>query len=88
MPSCGRHCPPLLGHHRCCCLRLGRVCVRATQVSDVGMPASVIQAAAQLSGGRARPALDYLQYDAAVAPAIKYAFGNVFICEVGGDGTR
>lgn len=46
------------------------------------MSPAVLEAANRLSGGKARPAVDFLQYDPRVAPAVQYAFGNVFICQV------
>ncbi len=46
------------------------------------MSPAVLEAAQRLSGGKARPAVELLEYDAKMAPAVHYAFGNVFICQV------
>ncbi|PNH09256.1 Structural maintenance of chromosomes protein 2-1 [Tetrabaena socialis] len=54
------------------------------KVSYPQMHPSVAEAAARLSGGRARPALELLQFDPRVAPAVQYAFANVFICQDAG----
>lgn len=52
------------------------------QVNYPRMSPAVLEAAQRLSGGKARPAVELLQYDAKMAPAVHYAFGNVFICQV------
>ncbi len=41
-------------------------------------------AARQLSGGKAVPAMELLDYPPEVERAIKYAFGSVLICQVRG----
>lgn len=46
------------------------------------MSPAVIAAAQRLSGGSARPAVEFLDYEQRMAPAVLYAFGNVFICQV------
>lgn len=52
------------------------------QVRYSDMPSSVLAAAKQLGGGRAQPALQLVGYEAEVEAAIKYTFGNAFICQV------
>lgn len=52
------------------------------QVRYSDMPPSVLAAAKQLGGGRAQPALELVGYEPEVEAAIRYTFGNAFICQV------
>eukprot|EP00775_Hariotina_reticulata_P003904 gene3904-4158_t len=54
------------------------------QVRYSDMPSSVLAAAKQLGGGRAQPALQLVGCEAEVEAAIKYTFGNAFICQDAG----
>lgn len=45
---------------------------------------AVRAAAERLSGGKAQPALQLVGYPDEVEAAIKYAFGNVLVCQVRG----
>lgn len=47
------------------------------------MPKGLRQQAERLVGDAARPALDLVDYDPAVQPAMYHAFGRTFICKVG-----
>ncbi|GLI60880.1 hypothetical protein VaNZ11_003100 [Volvox africanus] len=74
-------------------LQKGQLKRRTTIIplNKVGYPqmsSAVLEAAQRLSGGKARPAVDFLEYDQHVAPAVHYAFGNVFICPDGGTAKR
>ncbi len=54
------------------------------QVSSHGPSATAQQAATRMSDGKATLALELVGYDAEVAAAMKYAFGNAFVCKVCG----
>ncbi|KAG2489543.1 hypothetical protein HYH03_011994 [Edaphochlamys debaryana] len=54
------------------------------KVSHPQMHPGVREAAARLSGGKAVPAVELLDFDQALAPAVHYAFGNVLVCQDGG----
>ncbi|GFR44483.1 hypothetical protein Agub_g5746 [Astrephomene gubernaculifera] len=58
--------------------------VPLNKVRGEPMRRELVEAAHRLSGGKARPAVDFLQFDPRFAPAVHYAFGNVFICQDGG----
>lgn len=60
------------------------MCCAVLQVRYSEMPASVLSAANKLGGGRAQPALQLVGYEGEVEAAIKYAFGNTFVCQVSG----
>jgi len=60
------------------------LCCAVLQVRYSEMPASVLSAANKLGGGRAQPALQLVGYEGEVEAAIKYAFGNTFVCQVSG----
>lgn len=47
-------------------------------------PKGVLDAAARLGAGRARPALELVGFDGGVQAAMKYVFGNTFVCQVRG----
>lgn len=45
-------------------------------------PAAVLSAAKKLGAGRARPALELVGFEGGVESAMKYVFGNTFVCQV------
>lgn len=51
------------------------------KVSSGGPSAAATKAAARLSSGKATLALELVGYQSEVAAAIKYAFGNAFVCQ-------
>lgn len=63
-----------------CTIISGAVCL---QIKYGETPASVLSAAKQLGGDKASAALELVGYDQEVQAAIKYVFGNAFICQVG-----
>ncbi len=68
-------------------LQRGRLQSRTTfvpldQVRYSELKPQQVQAARQLSGGKAVPALELIEYPPELAAAMKYAFGNVFVCQV------
>ncbi|KXZ47638.1 hypothetical protein GPECTOR_34g797 [Gonium pectorale] len=69
-------------------LRRRTTIIPLNKVSYPQMHPSVLEAAQRLGGGKARPAVDFLEYDPRVGPAVKYAFGNVFICQDSGTAKR
>ncbi|KAG2446681.1 hypothetical protein HYH02_008249 [Chlamydomonas schloesseri] len=69
-------------------LRRRTTIIPLNKVNYPTMSPAVLEAANRLSGGKARPAVDFLQFDPRVAPAVHYAFGNVFICQDGGTAKR
>lgn len=42
----------------------------------------MLSAAAKMGGGKAQPALQLVGYEEEVEAAVKYAFGNAFVCQV------
>ncbi|KIY95276.1 Structural maintenance of chromosomes protein 2-2 [Monoraphidium neglectum] len=44
-------------------------------------PSAVLAAARQLGAGRARPALELVGFEGGVEAAMKYVFGNTFVCQ-------
>ncbi|GLC36640.1 hypothetical protein PLESTB_000125000 [Pleodorina starrii] len=69
-------------------LRRRTTIIPLNKVAYPRMSPAVLEAAQRLSGGKARPAVDFLDFDQRVAPAVHYAFGNVFICQDGGTAKR
>ncbi|KAL6754645.1 structural maintenance of chromosomes protein 2 [Haematococcus lacustris] len=70
-------------------LEKGRLTKRVTiiplnKVQYATMPGSVLEAAAKMSQGKARPALELVGYAGNVEAAIKYAFGGAFVCQDAG----
>lgn len=57
-------------------------CMLLLQVRYSETSPSVLAHAARLGGGRAQPALQLVGYEPEIEAAIKYAFGNAFICQV------
>ena len=53
----------------------------ATQVNSRTASAAAQSAAARLSKGKAALALELVGYDAELGAAMKYAFGNAFVCK-------
>ena len=54
----------------------------AVQVSSRTASAAALSAAARLGKGKAALALELVGYDQDLGAAMKYAFGNAFICRV------
>lgn len=52
------------------------------QVSSRAASTSAQAAAQRLGRGKASLAQDLVAYDPQVTPAVQYAFGNAFICQV------
>lgn len=57
---------------------------RAPQIRANETPRGVLEAAHKLGGGKARPAMELIGYDRKVDAAMKYVFGNNFVCEEAG----
>lgn len=53
----------------------------AVQVNSRTASAAAQSAAARLSKGKAALALELIGYDAELGAAMKYAFGNAFVCK-------
>ena len=45
------------------------------------IPSEVVAAAKKLAGDKAKPAIELVGYDNEIEAAMKYAFGNVFVCQ-------
>lgn len=58
-------------------------CMVLLQVRYNETSPSVLAHAARLGAGKAQPALQLVGYKPEVEAAIKYAFGNAFVCQVG-----
>ncbi|KAF5390114.1 hypothetical protein D9757_003825 [Collybiopsis confluens] len=56
-------------------------CLPLTKIKGYRIQPNKVAAAAQVSRGKARPALDILKYDARNENAITHVFGGTFICE-------
>jgi chromosome segregation ATPase len=54
------------------------------QIRYSDLPQGVLGAARQLGGNKAQPALELVGYEGEVEAAVKYVFGNTFVCKVRG----
>lgn len=59
-------------------------CLCCTQIRYSDLPQGVLGAARQLGGNKAQPALELVGYEGEVEAAVKYVFGNTFVCKVSG----